>query len=66
MAFSDYHACDLCGECKTFYDADMDYADDGKGGYTYSGHRVVSICHKCAETHEIVIRPIEAKESTHE
>lgn len=65
MAFCDYHSCDLCGENKTFYDANMNYEDDGKGGYTYDGHRVVSLCRECAATHEIAIKPI-AKDQPHD
>jgi hypothetical protein len=67
MAFSDYHACDNCGERKTFYDADMDPEwVDGAWRYGYSkssiegvpaylGYRVYALCHECEKTHEIVI-----------
>lgn len=68
MAFCDYHACDKCGEAKTFYDANMDYGDDESGnlvygGYEVGGHRVdgckvYAICGKCAKTHKIVIQPL--------
>ena len=68
MAFSDYHACDNCGERKTFYDADMDmewvdgdwrygYAKGGDGYPAYPGYRVYALCHECEKTHKIVIVP---------
>lgn len=56
MAFCDYHACDCCGERKTFYDANMNFEDQPDGSYTYDGHRVFALCHECAKTHEIVIQ----------
>ena len=71
MAFSDYHACDNCGERKTFYDADMDMEwVDGAWRYGFSrssvegvppypGYRVYALCHQCEQTHEIVIKPRE-------
>lgn len=72
MAFGDYHACDNCGERKTFYDADMDMEFvDGEWRYSWSaggpgygpfpGYRLVALCHECEKTHEIVIRPREIK-----
>lgn len=67
MAFCDYHPCDLCGDAKTFYDADMDYGHDVNGVLVYGGwqegkfrvggHRAYALCPKCSETHEIVIQP---------
>ena len=68
MAFSDYHACDNCGERKTFYDADMDmecvdgdwrygYAKGGDDYPAYPGYRVYALCHECEKTHKIVIIP---------
>ena len=39
MAFCDYHPCDLFGEHKTFYDANMDYEQHDNGSLTYCGHR---------------------------
>jgi hypothetical protein len=73
MAFADYHACDNCGERKTFYDADMsaEWVDDhyrynwapgGEGYPPFMGYRIYSLCHECEKTHEIVIRPREAPE----
>lgn len=67
MAFCDYHACDRCGERKTFYDADMtpEWVGDhwrynyGPGGESYPpfpGYRAYALCHECEKTHEIVIR----------
>lgn len=57
MAFCDYHPCDHCGECKTFYDADMTYEQHGDGSITYGGHRVFALCSRCSDTHEIIIVP---------
>lgn len=71
MAFCDYHACDNCGENKTFYDAHMapEWVD-GEWRYSYSrggddyaafpGYRIVALCHECEKTHRIEIRPIPA------
>ena len=65
MAFCDYHACDNCGEQKTFYDADHNVMNfDGHWRYDVivpdlPGYRVWTLCHKCEQTHEIVIRPKE-------
>lgn len=66
MAFCDYHACDNCGDAKTFYDANMDFGYDASGALVYGGweegevrvggHRAYSLCPACLETHEIVIR----------
>ena len=67
MAFCDYHACDNCGEQKTFYDADMNaewingewrygYAAGGEGYPAWPGYRVYTLCQTCEKTHEIVIR----------
>lgn len=66
MAFSDYHACDNCGDAKTFYDSDMDpewvdghwrygYAPGGEGYPAFPGYRVYSLCNACEQTHEIRI-----------
>ena len=60
MAFGDYHACDKCGNAKTFYDSHMDYelpGENGKDHITYSGHRAWALCPKCLETHHIEIAP---------
>ena len=58
MAFSDYHACDQCGEKKTFYDANMDVEwCPYQMAYLYQGYRIYALCHKCEKTHEIVILP---------
>ncbi|MDQ4421513.1 hypothetical protein OOT33_13885 [Sphingobium sp. DEHP117] len=63
MAFCDYHACDNCGERKTFYDADHNITcADGDWLYdynapTYPGYRVYALCHECAKTHRIAILP---------
>lgn len=67
MAFCDYHACDNCGERKTFYDADMamefvdgkwkyGYAKGGEGYPAFPGYDIFALCHECEKTHEIVIR----------
>ena len=75
MAFGDYHACDQCGERKTFYDAHMDplwindqwrydYSASGiEGVPAYPGFRLYALCHECEKTHEIVIQP---KAPTHD
>jgi len=66
MAFSDYHACDKCGDAKTFYDADMEpewvdghwrygYAPGGEGYPAFPGYRVYALCNACEKTHEIQI-----------
>lgn len=68
MAFCDYHACDNCGERKTFYDADMNpewvddhwrynYAPGAESYPPYPGYRVWALCHDCEKTHEIIIQP---------
>ena len=68
MAFCDYHACDNCGERKTFYDANLPgewVGDEYRYGWEpcregcgpFSGYRVVSLCHECEKTHQIVIVP---------
>jgi len=70
MAFCDYHPCDLCGENKTFYDANMHYGHDASGilvyggyedaaGVMVGGHRAWALCPSCLETHQIVIVPRE-------
>ena len=51
MAMSDYYLCDSCG-CKTFYDADLDYQDNGN--LPRVGEMVV-ICEDCIKTQEIRI-----------
>lgn len=73
MAFSDYHACDKCGNRKTFYDADMSgiewvgdhyrysYYERGNGESPYPGYRVYALCHECEKTHQIVIVPKDAE-----
>lgn len=69
MAFCDYHACDLCGERKTFYDANMDqewvvdhwrvgYAPGGEGYPPFMGYRLWALCGECEKTHKIAIIPI--------
>lgn len=62
MAFVDYHACDHCGERKTFYDADMDldWVDSHwryEANGTHKGYRLYALCHECEQTHKIVIIP---------
>ncbi len=52
MAMADYYCCDLCGD-KAFYDADLNYDDEGNLGYV--GDMEV-ICTDCAKTHEVIIR----------
>jgi len=72
MAFCDYHACDNCGERKTFYDASMnvewvdgvwryDYAKGGDSYPAFIGYRIWALCHECEKTHEIVIMPTPTK-----
>ena len=67
MAFCDYHACDHCGEHKTFYDANLDqefvdgawrigWAKGGNGYPPFPGYRAWALCHECEKTHEIIIR----------
>lgn len=66
MAFADYHACDQCGENKTFYDANLDpewvdghwrynWAPGGAGYGPFPGYRVYALCHECEKTHRIAI-----------
>ena len=66
MAFYDYHACDNCGERKTFYDAHMDpelvdgewrynYAKGGKDYPAFPGYKLVALCTDCEKSHQIVI-----------
>ena len=68
MAFCDYHACDNCGERKTFYDADMSGIgwSAEQGAYLYGsngdyepGYRIYALCHECEKTHQVVIQPKE-------
>lgn len=72
MAFCDYHACDLCGEQKTFYDANMSYewvgghkrygwAPGGDNYPPFPGSTAYSLCHECEKTHEIKIVEREGK-----
>ena len=70
MAFCDYYACDLCGERKTFYDANLhyDFDEDWSHGLWGAGDMAV-ICSKCAETHQVFIvqkRLDTPQESDHE
>ena len=71
MAFCDYHACDNCGERKTFYDANMlptfvdgvwryDYASGGADYPSYPGYQIFALCHECEKTHQIVIQTKES------
>jgi hypothetical protein len=55
MAGADYYSCDICG-CKTFYDAQLDYDDNGD--LPRVGDMKV-LCNECAETHRVVIEVIE-------
>lgn len=48
MAMADYRLCDVCG-CKAFYDANLNYDDDGN--LDYVGEMLV-ICTDCSKTHE--------------
>lgn len=75
MAFCDYHACDLCGGAKTFYDADMcpewvdghwryGYAPGGEGYPAFPGYRVYALCHECEKTHDVAIVPKGASATT--
>jgi hypothetical protein len=69
MAFSDYHACDQCGERKTFYDADHNITRvDGVWRHdvdlpTFPGYLTYALCNECEKTHQIVIQP---KAPTHD
>lgn len=54
MAGSDYYSCDRC-EAKTFYDAEL-FDEYSKVG-PYDGLSMAVLCRKCAETHEVIIRP---------
>lgn len=60
MAYADYRLCDVCGG-KTFYDANLDYHQpDAEHPAEWRLPGVGSmkvICKKCAETHEVVVRP---------
>jgi len=61
MALGDYRLCDVC-ECKTYYDAGVEYEQAPKGHALWPGmipHRVgdwAVICDDCAKTHEVEIR----------
>jgi hypothetical protein len=60
MAAADYWLCDVCGN-KTFYDANLDYHNDypcRKDGRMLPRGcgDAASICERCAETHEVVIK----------
>lgn len=48
MASMDYMHCVVC-DCKTVYDGDVDYSN-------HREVRIISICGKCRETHDILIR----------
>jgi hypothetical protein len=60
MAMADYRLCDVCSG-KTFYDAALSYnKPDEAHGYQWWLHGVgawIVLCEKCAETHEIIVRP---------
>ena len=77
MAFCDYHACDNCGERKTFYDAHMnmtfvdgvwryDHASGGTDYPAYPGYRLFALCSECEKTHQIVIQPKDPRPPTDE
>lgn len=55
MALSDYYLCDICGS-KTFYDANINYNDDGK--ITGVGDIQV-LCGFCATKYKVIIVPIQ-------
>ena len=57
MASSDYKWCDKC-ECKTFYDAHLDYdfkENDKRTGLHKTGDHK-SLCSECADKYELVIK----------
>lgn len=56
MALADYRLCDIC-ECKTFYDAGLNYDYDAATG-DIKLERVGAmkvICEECAEKFDVVI-----------
>jgi NADH pyrophosphatase NudC (nudix superfamily) len=60
MAWSDYKICDLCGDAKVFYDAnilDERYCATWGEPSDYDPIGLKAICGKCNKTHEVVIAP---------
>lgn len=60
MAWSDYKICDLCGNAKVFYDAnilDERYCATWGEPSDYDPIGLKAICGKCNKTHEVVIAP---------
>ena len=55
MSGADYYSCDVCW-CKTFYDADLNYEEDGDFNYVLPrvGEMKV-ICKECAKTKTVKI-----------
>jgi len=63
MAAADYRLCDVC-HSKTYYDAEVSY-EDAPPGHRLHGSPIPDgvgdwavICKKCAETWEVVVRPL--------
>lgn len=56
MAYCDYRHCDVC-DAKAFYDANLNYDDNGK--LERVGAMKV-LCDDCAKTHEVVIKAMGA------
>ncbi len=58
MAWSDYKICDLCGDAKVFYDAnilDERYCATWGEPSDYDPIGLKAICGECNKTHEVVI-----------
>ena len=57
MAYADYYLCNVCGG-KTFYDANLNYEQDGICGDTTLDRvgQMAAICNTCAKTHHVEIR----------
>ena len=58
MAWADYKICDLCGDSKVFYDADIrderyqaTFGEESR----YDPIGLKAICGECNKTHEVVI-----------
>jgi len=55
MANADYYLCDCCGE-RTFYDADLEYCDNGDSKMLPNRvGKMLVLCKECAKTKEIII-----------
>lgn len=62
MSGADYKHCDNC-ECKTFYDANLDYdfKENDKRTQLHNTGDHKALCSKCADSFELVIKPRDLK-----